>query len=111
MSHVSQALLVGCLSKLDAPNTNARKTIIIASTSELTDDLLHARPTPLWPKDKFVSPPGSLNHCPHVSVSQPNNPSPIKAEKIGACGNPGPPNSGSRPMVPGNRIAASPAAQ
>lgn len=29
----------------------------------------------------------------------------------GRCGNPGPPNSGSRPSDPGNRIAASPASQ
>jgi hypothetical protein len=35
----------------------------------------------------------------------------MNAVNSGACGNPGPPNSGSSPIVPGKRIEHSPASQ
>lgn len=41
----------------------------------------------------------------------PNSPHAANATKSGICGNPGPPNSGSSPAVPGNRMAASPVSQ
>jgi hypothetical protein len=46
-----------------------------------------------------------------VSSAQPAMPSPPKTENIGSWGNAGPPNSGSSPLTPGNRSAASPASQ
>lgn len=41
----------------------------------------------------------------------PANPHAPNPTKIGNCGNPGPPNSGSSPAVPGNKIAAIPVSQ
>ncbi len=46
-----------------------------------------------------------------LSSSQPATPSPAKMANMGACGKPGPPNSGSIPAVLGYKMAANPASQ
>lgn len=46
-----------------------------------------------------------------LASHDPTSPHVANTRKIGRCGNPGPPNSGSSPSDPGNKMAANPASQ
>lgn len=86
---------------------------IITGTVVRRGNLLVLMPHPdyRFPQRKKGDDSGAfLNHC-RVSRSQPAIAEPAKKMKTLACGKPGPPYSGSRPLVSGKRMAARPAIQ